>query len=57
MTDHIDARQRRDLLLAWLDAIRENIEEQGPPSVRKERALKELDGWLDDLPTFALIMQ
>jgi hypothetical protein len=27
VTDHIDTRQRRHLLLAWLEAIRENIED------------------------------
>jgi hypothetical protein len=46
---------RRAEMILWLDGIRDAIEDQAPPSQRKERALKQLDAWLDDLPTFALL--
>jgi hypothetical protein len=48
---------RRAEMILWLDGIKSCIEDQAPESVRKQRALKQLDGWLEDLPTYAMIEQ
>jgi hypothetical protein len=48
---------RRAEMVLWLSGLRECIEDQAPDSTRKRDTLKMLDTWLDDLPTFAMIMQ
>jgi hypothetical protein len=46
---------RRAEMLVWLGHIRDAIEDQAPESIPKQRALKQLDSWLDDLPSFCLL--
>jgi hypothetical protein len=48
---------RRAEMVLWLESMRQNIAEQAPPSVPKERSLRLIDGWLEDLPTCALLRQ
>jgi hypothetical protein len=49
---------RRAEMVLWLSGIRECIELQAPPSVRKDQALRQLDQWLGDgLPNASLLMQ
>ena len=48
-----DHEVRRIEMVAWLATMHESIEEQAPTSPGKRCALALLDGWIDDLPTYA----
>jgi len=53
---HPDWTVRRSEMIVWLSHVRECISARAPESIRKRNALRLLDGWLEDLPLFAMLM-